>query len=169
MRRTIIGTAFILIVMVFSATWGLAATQDINVIVPARALIWISEPDILFDFPAINTWPNGAVNYTLRSEEFLVTTIMNNLGNSDMMVTSSSLQNGSNGATIPLSGFRVNLENYNLFSENGTISETLDKPVRLRNIGGGIQFTRGSYDLTVNAAQQAGQYTGTVTYTLVNR
>lgn len=165
MRRTIFVIVLLLFITVFSATFGLAAKQNVTIIVPARALIWILTPSVTMDIPSIDTWPAGNDTYTKNSSDFHIITALNTLGNSDMVVTSTPLQN-ANGQTIPLSGLRVTLNT--LFTGANT-SASLDQTVILKNIGFGPQLTTGSYALTVNDSQQAGRYIGTVTYTLVNK
>jgi hypothetical protein len=168
MTRIITVMSFALL-MAIASTFGLAADQGVNVLIPARAMIIIWPDDITINMPRIDTWPSGSETYTQSSREFTIVTALNTLGNSDMVVTASPLQHQNGSATIPLSGFKVNLENLSILGPNVTVTESLDKVVRLKNIGMGLQLTTGYYDLTVNADQEAGRYQGTVTYTLINR
>lgn len=161
MRRFI----FVLTLLMAISVWGLTAEQGVTVIVPSRAFIMILSPSVTLNIPSIEDWPVGAETMTRSSQDFYITSTLNTLGNSDMVVTSTVLQSGVNGPTIPLSDLRVNL---NTFLSSASATGTLDNVVIMKNIGVGIRITRGRYDLTVNASQQAGTYTGTVTYTLVN-
>lgn len=165
MRKVALSSLIALIIITVSSTWGLAADQQVNVIIPSRAFIWIMTPNITINIPSIDTWPAGAETITRPSQNFNIITALNTLGNSDMVVSATALQSGANGPTIPLSDLRINLDT---FLSGASTSGTLDQTVVLRRIGTGIRLTSGRYDLTVSAAQQAGTYTGTVTFTLVN-
>lgn len=169
MKRASFFLTLTLIVCVILAASGLAADQGVRVIVPSRALIVILTPQVTINIPSIDTWPLGAQSLTVSSQTFTILTTLNTLGNSDMVVTSTPFQSGVNGPTIPLSDIKVNLDTYPFLGGTPvTTAGTLDRVVVSNDIGAGIRWTFGRYDVTVSDTQESGRYTGTVTYTLVN-
>jgi hypothetical protein len=161
MKKTL-GIAMVLMVA-FSVTMiGLAADQTVTVNIPAYSNLTLSTPAVTITFPTIDTWTSDT--YTQNSDEFDVITRHNGSTDPDITVSSSALAN-SNGTTLDLSKFVVYLTPQGQNIKNGALNST----VTFENVGKGRKVAKAYYGLTIDAEQESGQYTGTVTYTLVNQ
>lgn len=157
--KMILSITIVLLLAVALTTFGLAADQTVTVNIPPISILTLSTNDATITFPSFD-----AETYTANSNSFNVITQHNGSENPDVQVSSTALTN-TNGAALDLSQFIVYLTPQNMSQASGA----LDQPVTIENIGRGRKTATAYYGLTIDAEQQAGTYTGTVTFTLVNQ
>lgn len=157
-----LGITMFLLMAIGIATLGLAADQTVNVIIPASSALILSDNEATITFPSIETWT--ADSATAVSEDFSIITHHNGSNNPDILVTSTDLSNGD-GATLDRSRFLLYVTPHQQAERNAALNAAFN----ITDIGRGRKVANAHYGLTIDADQQSGTYTGTVTFTLVNQ
>ncbi|HEX2953697.1 MAG TPA: hypothetical protein VHR47_06905 [Bacillota bacterium] len=163
MKKTL-GIAMIILVALGISVLSLAApaTQTVTVRIPDVSMITLSANNMLIAFDPIDQWTSDSA--TEKSDSFDIITRHNGTLDPDVTVSSTDLTNGS--ANLDRSQFKVFVKPADASTEQ---SGSLDNTVTVQNVGKGRKTASAYYQLTLGADQQSGEYTGTVTYTLVNQ
>lgn len=163
MKKTL-GIVVTLLVVLGVATFGLAANQTVNVIIPASSSLTLDTNAVTISFPTIDTW--AADTFTATSNNFNIITHHNGSNNPDIQVASGDLTN-SDGVALERSRFNVFVTPQQQAEQNGVLNSAAG--ITIPDIGRGRKTATAHYALTIDAAQQSGTYTGTVVFTLVNQ